>query len=88
MWTFVKYDAGDDTDYLRWLARNPDEFVIISARSPHPAQAVLHRASCATIGDGAHDRSLGDSYLRACGPRAEIEGRLGAAEVRHCQLCL
>ncbi len=37
---------NDDDGYLRWLAQNPDGFVVNSNRVPVSSYLILHRASC------------------------------------------
>jgi len=36
----------NDDGYLRWLAQNPDGFVVNSNRVPVSSYLILHRASC------------------------------------------
>ena len=43
--------ADSDSDYLEWLKRNPDSFVVNLERSPTPKNRVLHKASCGTISE-------------------------------------
>ena len=38
--------VNDDDGYLRWLAQNPDGFVVNSNRVPVSSYLILHRASC------------------------------------------
>jgi len=38
-----------DADYLEWVDKHPEGFVLNMRRSPSPEYLVLHRASCSTI---------------------------------------
>ena len=50
--------SNDDEGYLGWLAANPDGFVVNVRQVAGPNYAVLHRATCRTIGDGTKRRCL------------------------------
>lgn len=39
----------NDKDYLKWVAENPDGYVLNIQRSLNPGDSRLHRASCYTI---------------------------------------
>lgn len=41
--------VNDDDSYLRWLAENPDGFIVNSHRVPVSSYLILHRASCKWI---------------------------------------
>ena len=45
--------VNDDDGYLRWLAQNPDGFVVNSNRVPVGSYLILHRASCKWINTSA-----------------------------------
>jgi hypothetical protein len=42
---------SDDESYQRWLAANPDGYVINTGRGKPPSYMVLHRARCRKISD-------------------------------------
>lgn len=81
----------DDTGYERWLAANPDQFVINTPRNPTPTNIVLHRATCRTI-NGTPSRGLRwtADFIKFCGTRNELEmyarTQIGGT-ARPCQLC-
>ena len=39
----------DDPGYIRWLAANPQGFVVNTYRQPNPSYLILHLATCRTI---------------------------------------
>jgi hypothetical protein len=66
----------DDAGYLAWLAEYPDGLVLNIARSHHPAEAKLHRATCWSIGAKLSNGKTATSgqYVKVCAAApAEIE---------------
>jgi hypothetical protein len=58
----------DDARYLAWLAEHPDGLVLNIARTHHPAEAKLHRATCWSIGAKLSNRKTATSgqYVKVC----------------------
>lgn len=65
----------DDTNYLKWLHKNPHGYVINIQRSHSPVDAHLHDASCSTlIAQIDRDVNLTGPYVKVCGETlAEVE---------------
>ncbi len=59
---FVK----DDNGYIRWLAQNPDGFVVNSNRVPVSSYLILHRASCKWINTSARTNWTTTGYIKTC----------------------
>ena len=59
---------GDDAEYLAWLGRHPDGFVVNTSRNPKASYLILHRASCGTIGGKPTVRSnwTTGQYIKVC----------------------
>jgi hypothetical protein len=82
----------DDAGYLRWLAANPDGYVINAARTRTSGPLVLHHASCRTI-NGVPSRGTRwtGPYIKLCGDRDELKsavrGEFDVAAIA-CGLCL
>ena len=71
---YVERFIDDDAGYMKWVARNPDGFVLNTYRRPSPGYLKLHRATCRTINDhpARGDRWTAD-YQKICGSRSELE---------------
>src|SRR5437879_3046673 len=52
---------GNDHEYQRWLADNPNGFVLNTTRTHSPGYMVLHRASCPHISVASHESEPGAS---------------------------
>ncbi|GAA1297173.1 hypothetical protein Psi02_14030 [Planotetraspora silvatica] len=64
----------DDAGYLKWLAEHPDEFVVNTARKPHPSYLVLHRATCTFItGSPTRGTRWTGDYVKYCGGLSELQ---------------
>lgn len=87
----VQTFRDDDRGYERWLAGNPDLFVVNAERTPRPSYLVLHRATCRPIG-GTPARGVRwtADYIKVCGSRAALESfaRDVGGEAQPCGLCL
>jgi hypothetical protein len=85
----------DEAGYLRWIAANPDGFVLNVRRTPDPNYVVLHRATCGSIstprGPGAYTCR---AYRKICADdmhelqfAAGKEGRRDGSFSRRCGVC-
>jgi hypothetical protein len=83
--------VDDDAGYLRWVAQNPDGYVLNTYRQPAASYLKLHRATCGTINDRpARGDNWTVDYQKVCGDRAELE--LWArnqvdGELQPCPIC-
>jgi hypothetical protein len=50
---------SNDADYQKWLADNPNGFVVNTGRASSPNYMVLHRARCRHISDPVHEAEPG-----------------------------
>ena len=57
---------NDDDGYLRWLAQNPDGFVVNSNRVPVSSYLILHRASCNWINISSRINWPTTGYIKTC----------------------
>ena len=57
--------TDDDPGYMRWLARNPDGWVLNADRQPKSDYLVLHRSTCWTI-SRANVRYTSGDFLKSC----------------------
>ena len=83
---------NDDEAYLRWLAINPNGFVVNCGRPAQASYAVLHPAGCGSIsGTPARGRTWTVAYRKVCAPRrAELDAwaqREAGASPSACALC-
>ena len=53
----MKEFIDNDNGYMKWLAANPDGFVVNVRAAAGPSYAVLHRASCRFISAARDDRA-------------------------------
>jgi hypothetical protein len=58
--------VNDDDGYLRWLAQNPDGFVVNSNRVPVSSYLILHRASCKWINTSTQTNWTTTGYIKTC----------------------
>src|SRR5271157_6274634 len=58
--------VNDDDGYLRWLAQNPNGFVVNSNRVPVSSYLILHRASCKWINTSAQTNWTTTGYIKTC----------------------
>ena len=56
----------NDDGYLRWLAQNPDGFVVNSNRVPVSSYLILHRASCNWINISSRINWPTTGYIKTC----------------------
>jgi hypothetical protein len=87
----MEHFTDDDPGYLRWLADNPDGFVLNTERTPRPTYLMLHRATCHTI-TRPQPRATNwtRDYVKFCGTRAELETHARhtiGGEPHPCRLC-
>jgi hypothetical protein len=86
--------AEDEAWYMQWIERNPDGYVLNTARpNPKPDYIVLHRTTCRSISrlTKNQQRFTGGSYMKVgSNDRREIERwareRTGG-RVTECPLC-
>jgi glycosyltransferase involved in cell wall biosynthesis len=88
----VQHFVDNDLDYLDWLSRHPDSFVIDTTRRPSSSHLMLHRANCSTISrlQGETRMLTTGDYSKLCGGRGELEAyarRLGGT-AQLCGYCL
>lgn len=85
----------NDGTYLKWLAENPDSFVLTSNRSLSPRHTVIHRATCtriSTLSGNAKPGGFTRSYIKV-GARHKVSLQEWAqrarrdATSRECSLC-
>lgn len=82
----------DDHRYIRWLAHNPNGYVINIQRTHNPRDARLHTAVCKTItGTPARGTTFAGDWVKVCsGSLADLDTwalrNLGAV-VRRCPTC-
>ena len=55
--TIIHFDK--DEDYCKWIADNPDGFVVNTRRPYSPSYMVLHMASCKDISEPSHEKTPG-----------------------------
>lgn len=82
----------DDGAYLRWLATNPNGFVVNCGRPAQASYIVLHRAGCGSInGTPARGSTWTVAYRKVCAPsRNELDAwahREAGASPSACALC-
>ncbi|MHC5536829.1 hypothetical protein ACYOEI_00985 [Singulisphaera rosea] len=58
--------VDDEQGYLRWLAENPNGFVVDSFRVPTGNYLKLHRTSCKLINTGLPNNWTTRSYIKTC----------------------
>lgn len=82
---------NDDAEYLLWVEKHPDGWVVNCANPPSPGYLMLHRAECWTIKTPARTNWTTRAYIKVCSDDREklqawasdvIQGKLAA-----CQLC-
>ena len=56
----------NDDGYLRWLAQNPDGFVVNSNQVPMSSYLILHRASCQLINISSYVNWPTTGYIKTC----------------------
>jgi hypothetical protein len=89
---------NDDAAYLHWLAQHPRGFVINTPRGKPASYMVLHRATCASVGEYNRMARPGGfterSYIKICAPDIESlrtwvrqHGRLDGSFSAHCSRC-
>lgn len=88
----MKLFANDDAAYLRWIAENPEGFVLNVERLPRPAYLILHRATCTTIvkprDDGAYtDRSYQKVVARDLNELRGYARRVGRPDGSFSKAC-
>jgi hypothetical protein len=88
----VEIFMDDDDGYLRWLAANPEGFVLNTYRNPRPSYLRLHTSTCRSIvGTPANGSSWTVTYVKRCGSRKELEdfaSREVGGEAWVCPTCL
>ncbi len=62
---FVQF-VNDDEGYIRWLAQNPDGFVVNSNRVPVSTYLKLHRPSCKHIKPPAYTNFTTTGLIKTC----------------------
>jgi hypothetical protein len=81
----------DDNGYLRWLAQNPDGFVVNSNRSPVSNYLILHRASCKWINTPDLTNWTTTGYIKTCSTDGtalvEWARREVGGDLKPCGLC-
>ncbi|WP_370678806.1 HNH endonuclease [Comamonas sp. GB3 AK4-5] len=59
-----------EADYLAWVTRHPDGFVLNTERKPRAAYMLLHTATCTTVTqykrDAREDAFTGHGYIKIC----------------------
>lgn len=55
-----------EADYLAWITRHPEGWVVNCTRSPNPGYLVLHRADCWTIGARGAGNYTTREYIKVC----------------------
>lgn len=55
-----------ESDYLAWITRHSEGWVVNCSRSPSPGYLVLHRADCWTIGARAGGNYTTGDYIKVC----------------------
>lgn len=67
--TLIVFDDGD-VSYLRWLASNPEGYVLNTLRSKPATYMTLHRATCSSISEYHPNASSGAfterEYIKVC----------------------
>ena len=80
----------DDENYMAWLAKNPDGWVLNAARQPKAGYLVVHRSGCGTISRPGV-RYTGGDYLKKCDRDLEVILAWAMRETGNtpdmCQLC-
>jgi len=83
----------DEDGYRRWLATNPNDFVLNCGRPALASYIVLHRARCGTInGVPARGDTWTIAYRKVCSPaRAELDAwarqEAGSTSPSPCVFC-
>lgn len=66
----ARHFRHDDQDYLRWLAQNPEGYVLNLSVPPNRNYLMLHRASCGDISKSSPLRGpaqfTGGQYAKLC----------------------
>lgn len=89
---------NEEADYLHWIAKNPDGYVLNLRARPNRNYLMLHRASCVDISRASPNRGAaqftGGSYAKLCASHPDeishwlIENVHGSVSVTHlCQRC-
>ena len=83
---------NDDAAYLKWIAENPEGFVLNVERSPRPEYLVVHRATCSTIAKARHDGAYTERGYRkiVANELNELRGfarRIGRADGSFSKIC-
>ena len=92
----VEFESDDD--YQRWLAANPEGFVVNTTSKPSPKYMVLHRASCRYISEPSHETEPGGfterQFTKAAAPDIEslrdwvsAHGRTDRSFSNECSRC-
>jgi hypothetical protein len=83
----------EDAEYLAWVERHPEGFVVNADRTPRAEELVLHRGSCFTIRNPKKPKGAWThrDYIKVCSEDlAELE-RWARDEtggtLRHCGQC-
>ncbi len=86
--TVIEFVA-DDARYLKWIAENPQAFVVNTTRTKTKSYRVLHLATCRMIGTrnvrpgGFTERA----YIKICSPEvASLQRHLGSIS-GSCKTC-
>jgi hypothetical protein len=87
----MQHFVRDDPGYMRWLAQNPNGFVINTYATPSASYLKLHRATCTSISRLQRNASTftDGEYSKLCGGKAELEQhahRLGGS-AQPCTNC-
>ncbi|MDE2583354.1 MAG: hypothetical protein KGL52_17085 [Rhodospirillales bacterium] len=93
---FGEAGGADEHAYRDWLDAHADGRVVNLRREPDPAYAVLHRATCWTIGFATRREDTGPytgrAYVKACAAEehdllAWVRWRQGAGFSKRCRHC-
>jgi hypothetical protein len=88
----VEVFRDDDEGYMRWLADNPNGYVLNLQRSLNPSDARVHQARCSAI-TGVNPRRgpWTGAYIKLCSPVVEAIDRLSAEQfgspIARCHRC-
>ena len=81
---------NDDPGYMRWLARNPDGWVLNAHRNPTARYLVIHRSACRTISRPGVRYTTG-GYLKRCDQEVSALSAWAMRETGNapdmCQIC-
>ena len=83
--------VNDDNGYLRWLALNPDGFVVNSNRVLVNSYLILHRASCKWINTPDRTNWTTTGYIKTCSNDLTVLSEWAEHEVggslKPCKTC-